>query len=34
LPTFAGFVNGSLVKEAQGNKIETIQEVLNAVTSH
>lgn len=34
LPTFAGFVNGSLVKEAQGNKIETIQEVLHAVTSH
>ena len=34
LPTFAGFVNGSIVKEAQGNKLETIQEVLNALTSH
>ena len=34
LPTFAGFVNGSLVKELQGNKLETIQEVLNAVTSN
>ena len=27
LPTFAGFVNGQLVKQAQGNKVETIQEV-------
>jgi thiol-disulfide isomerase/thioredoxin len=34
LPTFAGFVNGSLVKEAQGNKIETIQEVLHEVTTN
>jgi thiol-disulfide isomerase/thioredoxin len=34
LPTFAGFVGGQLVGEAQGNKIETIQEVLHAVTSH
>jgi len=33
LPTFAGFINGSLVKEVQGNKIETIQEVLHALTS-
>ena len=34
LPTFAGFVNGALVKEAQGNKIETIQEVLDEVTTN
>ncbi len=34
LPTFAGFVNGRLVKEAQGNKIETIQEVLHEVTTN
>ena len=34
LPTFAGFVNGALVKEAQGNKIETIQEVLHEVTTN
>ena len=34
LPTFAGFVNGALVKEAQGNKIETIQEVLHEVTAN
>lgn len=34
LPTFAGFVEGKLVKQAQGNKIETIQEVKDAVASH
>jgi thiol-disulfide isomerase/thioredoxin len=34
LPTFAGFVNGALVKEAQGNKIDTIQEVLHEVTTN
>ncbi|MBU3660030.1 MAG: thioredoxin family protein [Flavobacteriales bacterium] len=34
LPTFAGFVNGNLVKEAQGNKIETIQEVLHEVAAN
>lgn len=34
LPTFAGFVNGTLVKEAQGNKIETIQEVLHEVAAN
>jgi thiol-disulfide isomerase/thioredoxin len=31
LPTFAGFVDGKLVKQSQGNKIEVIQEVLNEV---
>lgn len=34
LPTFAGFVNGKLVKQSQGNKIEAIEEVLNEVTSN
>ena len=34
LPTFAGFVNGKLVKQSQGNKIEVIEEVLNEVTSN
>lgn len=34
LPTFAGFVNGQLVKQAQGNKIEVIEEVLNEVTGN
>ena len=31
LPTFAGFVNGELVKQAQGNKVEIIQEVRDEV---
>lgn len=34
LPTFAGFVDGKLVKQNQGNKVEIIQEVLDAVTSN
>ena len=34
LPTFAGFVDGKLVKQSQGNKIEVIQDVLNEVTNH
>jgi thiol-disulfide isomerase/thioredoxin len=34
LPTFASFKDGKLVEEAQGNKIETIEQVLNAVTSN
>lgn len=34
LPTFAGFVNGKLVKQSQGNKIEVIQDVLDEVTNH
>jgi len=29
-----GFVNGQLVKQLQGNKIEIIQEVRDAVTNH
>ncbi len=34
LPTFAGFVNGQLVKQSQGNKVEVIEEVLHEVTNH
>lgn len=34
LPTFAGFVNGELVKQSQGNKIEVIQDVLHEVTNN
>ena len=34
LPTFAGFVNGNLVKQSQGNKIEIIQEVVNEVANN
>lgn len=34
LPTFAGFVNGALVKQSQGNKIEVIEDVLHEVTNH
>jgi len=34
LPTFAGFVKGNLVEQQQGNKVEVINEVLHAVTSH
>ena len=34
LPTFAGFVDGKLVKQSQGNKIEVIQEVLDEVTNN
>jgi thiol-disulfide isomerase/thioredoxin len=34
LPTFAGFVDGKLVKQSQGNKVEIIESVLNEVTSH
>jgi thiol-disulfide isomerase/thioredoxin len=34
LPTFAGFVNGKLVKQAQGNKVEIIQEIVHEVANH
>ena len=34
LPTFAAFVDGKLIKQAQGNKIETIQDVFHAITSN
>ena len=34
LPTFASFKDGLLVEEAQGNKIETIEQVLHALTGN
>ncbi len=34
LPTFAAFKNGTLVKEMQGNKLETIQSVLDALADN
>lgn len=34
LPTFAGFVNGKLVQQAQGNKIEVIENVLHEVANN
>jgi thioredoxin 1 len=34
LPTFAGFKDGKLVANKMGAKAETIEEVLNAITSH
>ncbi len=34
LPTFASFRDGVIVGEAQGNKIETIEQVLDAITGN
>ena len=34
LPTFAGFANGKLVKQAQGNKVELIEEIIHEITSN
>ncbi len=34
LPTFAAFQNGKLVKQAQGNKIELVEELVNEITSN
>lgn len=34
LPTFAGFVDGKLVKQATGTKIDNIKGVLNEVAGH
>lgn len=34
LPTFASFSDGKLVKQLQGNKVEAIKEVLDAITSN
>jgi thiol-disulfide isomerase/thioredoxin len=34
LPTFAGFVDGKLVSQSQGNKIEVIEGVLNSVRNN
>lgn len=34
LPTFAGFLNGKLVKQSAGTKIESIKGVLSEVTGN
>jgi thiol-disulfide isomerase/thioredoxin len=34
LPTFAGFVDGKLVKQSVGGKLEKIQEVINEVAGN
>lgn len=34
LPTFAGFLDGELVSQSQGNKLEVIKEVLNEITNN
>jgi thioredoxin 1 len=34
LPTFAGFVDGKLVKQCMGSKIENVQEIVDEITSH
>jgi thioredoxin-like negative regulator of GroEL len=34
LPTFAAFKNGSLVAQKEGNKIEFVKELLDALASH
>ena len=34
LPTFASFRDGVIVGEAQGNKIEIIEQVLDAITGN
>jgi hypothetical protein len=33
LPTFAGYVNGELIKESQGNKEEVIKDIIEDVLS-
>lgn len=34
LPTFAGYVNGTLTSQKQGNKLEIIKDVLHAITTN
>jgi thiol-disulfide isomerase/thioredoxin len=34
LPTFAGFIDGKLVKQSAGTKIESIEGVLNEITGN
>lgn len=34
LPTFASFQNGQLVKQQSTNKVENINDIINAVTSN
>lgn len=31
LPTFAGFVDGKLIKQNQGNKQEIIEDIINSI---
>ena len=34
LPTFAGFVSGNLIASKMGTKESTIEEIIDALTSH
>lgn len=34
LPTFASFVDGKLVNQAAGNKIEVVKELVDEIASH
>lgn len=34
LPTFAGYKNGELIKQTQGNKLDVIQEVIDEIANH
>lgn len=34
LPTFAGFVEGKLVKQAMGSKVEAVQEIVDEIARH
>lgn len=34
LPTFAGFVDGNLVKQQTGNKIDLVKEIIDEITGH
>ncbi len=34
LPTFAGFSNGELVSQNQGNKIEIVKDILSEITGN
>ena len=34
LPTFAGFVQGKLIQQCMGSKIENVQEIVNEIAGH
>ena len=34
LPTFAGFLNGELARQSEGNKVTNIEEILNEITTN
>lgn len=34
LPTYAGFVDGKLVKQGMGSKIEAVKEIVDEIASH